>query len=238
VLRLRRPVSPVLFRAFEGRKRIAATIVDDAKRGVVISWGDWHFEDPDLAPGSQIRRDILPLAGAIGWHERDFAFFTAEEVAQLEADEARAAAATAQRRADAEARSLAEAHERADRNRAANAALALPFAWHPGYRVALAGCYDTVRTGGTGATKATVDHVVLEEPFAIGRLKRDAGELLCGAPPGRNGYSGITHETLADTCVTCRACRRVIARITRTRQVEQVPDPSPAAPLGTSDDAR
>jgi hypothetical protein len=96
-----------------------------------------------------------------------------------------------------------------------NAALALPFRWSSAYKIHHAG----LRSGGsgTGDFAKTVTHVRCDEPIAVGRLKRNAEALLCGAGEGQHWVADDKMRAgsgeLFDRKVTCKACLAAAARM-------------------------
>ncbi|SDG59378.1 hypothetical protein SAMN05216338_1001843 [Bradyrhizobium sp. Rc2d] len=68
-----------------------------------------------------------------------------------------------------------------------NASLRIPVRWQPAEKIALNAMYDT--GAANGRRRNSVDHVQVMEPLTIGRIKREAKDLLCGAKPGREGLS-------------------------------------------------
>jgi hypothetical protein len=109
--------------------------------------------------------------------------------------------------------------EKADRDRAEaeafNAALALPFKWSSAYKIHHSG----LRTGGscTGDFAKTVTHIRCDEPIAVGRLKREAEALLCGAGEGQHWVADDQmrdgSDELFDRKVTCKACLAAAAKL-------------------------
>jgi hypothetical protein len=76
----------------------------------------------------------------------------------------------------------------------------LPFRWHS---VAM----DNPTQNHTGTTNGS-GHIVLDEPYRAGRLVRDTGQPLCGAPTA-NLFGDTNH-------VTCKRCLELAQRIVRS----------------------
>jgi hypothetical protein len=212
MFRLQRPVSPVLFREIQKHKLLLATIRSDETHQAVIDWGKAPYEFVKLPAGQRLNPDALPIAGAIVLLDGDFAFLDSHELA-IKTAVALAEEAATKIAYDAQiaAQQEREAAEK-KRRKTANAALNLPFAWHPAYKPTLSSCYEGKRTNGSGAIASTVSHVLLDEPFRRGRLHRDTSTFLCGVPPASNG-SGIVHESVERTIIDCRTCLKIIARL-------------------------
>lgn len=100
-----------------------------------------------------------------------------------------------------------------------NSALAVPVRWQPASKIALNALYER---NGSGARSNSVEHIQVLEPLAIGRIKRDAKELLCGAKPGSEGLSTGPYwfSKPGDPVwrVTCVACLRIAERLKRLRE--------------------
>ena len=162
----------------------------------------------EIAPGQTVN-------GAFAWQNRELVFLTAAELAERNDAELRA-------RQDFEDRQKREHQERADREtrRAAdaerwNAALGIPVDWHINHRMVLSGL--SRHSNGDGANAATVWHVVLEQPLVRGRLRRNAGDLLCSKDAGSIGLStGVEQQGDRSRRVTCRACLRLAERLAGT----------------------
>ena len=167
----------------------------------------------------RLRGEIAPgqtISGAFVWQDRDIVFLTAAELAERHDAELRA-------RQDVEDRQKREHRERADREsqRAAdaerwNAALGITVDWHINHRMVLSGL--SRHSNGDGANAATVWHVVLEQPLAQGRLRRNADDLLCSKDAGSIGLSaGVERQGDKSRRVTCRACLRLAERFAGTK---------------------
>ena len=167
----------------------------------------------------RLRGEIAPgqtISGAFAWQDRDVVFLTAAELAEYHDAELRA-------RQDVKDRQEREHREQVDREtrHAAdaerwNAALDIPVDWHINHRMVLSGL--SRHSNGDGANAATVWHVVLEQPLVQGRLRRNAGDLLCSKDVGSIGLSA-GGERLGDRSrrVTCRACLRLAERLAGTK---------------------
>lgn len=156
------------------------------------------------------------ISGAFAWQDRDVVFLTAAELAECHDAELR----TRQDVADRQKRKHRERVDRETRWAADaepwNAALGIPVDWHINHRMVLSGL--SRHSNGDGANAVTVWHVVLEQPLAQGRLRRNAGDLLCSKDAGSIGLSASV-ERLGDRSrrVTCRACLRLAERLAGTK---------------------
>jgi len=167
----------------------------------------------------RLRGEIAPgrtISGVFAWQDRDVVFLTAAELEERNDAELRA-------RQDVEDRQKRQHQERADREtrRAAdaerwNTALSIPVDWHINHRMVLSGL--TRHSNGDGVNAATVWHVVLEQPLVQGRLRRNAGDLLCSKDVGSIGLSaGVERQGDRSRRVTCRACLRLVERVAGTK---------------------
>lgn len=149
-----------------------------------------------LAPGQRVRV----------WLGRD-GHFTCADVLVLELQ--RQEREAAERARDEERKRLCE--QRLREARAFNAGLHVPVRWTPGIKDVLSGL--TEHSHGNGFNAATVAHVLLQEPLAQSRLRRQAGDFLCTARSGTNGKHWSGDRTLSpDARVSCKACLRLAAR--------------------------
>lgn len=62
----------------------------------------------------------------------------------------------------------------------------------------------SVRSSGSGATARTVNHLLLTEPFGDSRIKREAGEYLCGDGGTSWGMIDLGPSRYGVTCPRCR----------------------------------
>jgi len=119
-------------------------------------------------------------------------------------------------RREEEARYRAQADRDRAEAEAFNVALALPFRWSSAYKIHMSG----LRAGGhgTGDFAKTVTHIRCDEAVAIGRLKREARSLLCGALDGAQWLADDKaldgSREPYDRKVTCKACLKVAQRLT------------------------
>lgn len=99
---------------------------------------------------------------------------------------------------------------------ALNAQINLPVPWVPAIKVVLSGL--SASSWGDGTNAATVHHILLQEDFEQGRLKRKKGDFLCTSQSGSNGerYVEPKARTFADgdglpypAPITCKACQRL-----------------------------
>ncbi|WP_254440441.1 hypothetical protein [Xanthomonas vasicola] len=130
----------------------------------------------------------------------------------------------ARQRAAEDAARLAAEHAALNRHRdealAQAGALNLPFRWSPAIKDVLSGLSES--SWGDGRNRSTVEHILLLEPLADGRLTRDAGDFLCTARSGSNGKrwsSGAEGSVAVDgdgqpypAKVTCKTCLKLAAR--------------------------
>jgi hypothetical protein len=79
-----------------------------------------------------------------------------------------------------------------------------PFRWALGHKLVYAGL--TERSAGNGLNRNSVEHIMLLEPYASGRLVRKAGDMLCSAIGGSYGNeSHVFHQTTEPSCKACLA---------------------------------
>ena len=95
-----------------------------------------------------------------------------------------------------------------------NASLRIPVRWQPAEKISLNALYEA---NGSGMRRNSVEHVQVMQPLAIGRLKREAEDLLCGAKPGREGLSTTGPYWFSKPGtpiyrVTCASCLRIAER--------------------------
>ncbi len=176
----------------------------DSDRSVVVEGVRLRLSEPKPEPGTAVK---VWLSGS-GF----FVGATLEEVereAQVrrDADESRAL----QRRATLNAR-------REDAL-SFNSKIKLPVRWDVGVKDVLSGLSES--SMGDGRSKATVEHIYLQEPLQAGRIQRMAGDFLCTSSKGSNGkrWTDRTVSTSYDgdgkpfqSKVTCKACLRVADR--------------------------
>ncbi|GJD90664.1 hypothetical protein BHAOGJBA_4206 [Methylobacterium hispanicum] len=115
-----------------------------------------------------------------------------------------------------------------------NASLSLPFDWEPGHRVVLSGL--SASSAGNGMNRASVVHVTTTTAFALGRLRRSAGQFLCSTHVDAYG-SDAGMRRAAGARVTCRSCLAQADRLRGARGPfkEPSPDATPAASQETPD---
>jgi hypothetical protein len=107
-----------------------------------------------------------------------------------------------------------------------NASLSLPVRWQLAQKIALNACYEG---NGSGARSNSVEHVQVMETLIVGRLKRAAKDLLCGAKPGIEGLSTTGPHWFSKPDdpiyrVTCTACLKISRRlVTVSGQTRIVP---------------
>jgi hypothetical protein len=123
----------------------------------------------------------------------------------------------------AEERAWQDLVERATKENAArdfNASLNIPVRWQTAQKIALNACYEG---NGSGARSNSVEHIQIMETLVVGRLKRAAKDLLCGAKPGYEGLSTTGPHWFSKPDdpiyrVTCTACLKIAKRlVTRSR---------------------
>lgn len=83
-----------------------------------------------------------------------------------------------------------------------------PFRWTLGHKLVYAGL--TERSAGNGLNRNSVEHIMLLEPYASGRLVRKAGDTLCSAV--RGSYGNESHASHQATEPSCKACLEMCAR--------------------------
>ena len=97
-----------------------------------------------------------------------------------------------------------------------NGRICIPVNWDVAIRDVLSGLQEN--SMGDGRNAATVEHILLLEPLACGRLKRGKGDLLCASNRKLNGknWSGQRAERRVGSNgeqykprVTCKSCLRL-----------------------------
>ena len=100
-----------------------------------------------------------------------------------------------------------------------NGRICIPVNWDVAIRDVLPGLREN--SMGDGRNAATVEHILLLEPLACGRLKRGKGDLLCASNRKLNGknWSGQRAERRVGSNgeqykprVTCKSCLRLVQR--------------------------
>jgi hypothetical protein len=100
-----------------------------------------------------------------------------------------------------------------------NSLICIPVNWDVAIRDVLSGLKEN--SIGDGRNAATVEHILLLEPLACGRLKRGKGDLLCASNRKLNGknWSGQRTEWRFGSNgeqykpkVTCKSCLRLVQR--------------------------
>lgn len=114
-----------------------------------------------------------------------------------------------------------ERQKRHEARSALGTQLGIGAACHIGHLVMCSGLTD--RSNMSGMTRATVWHVVIDEPTQIGRHSREPGDLLCRREVTFNDRAmGVTGRDDWDDCkdpdpevrpVTCKTCLRKLARL-------------------------
>ena len=127
---------------------------------------------------------------------------------------------SAKREAEYRAQREEARSERDGNRRQLGEELGLGVACHIGHVVKLSGL--SARSAGNGWDGATVWHVVIDEPMASGRLRREPGDLLCrrsstlGARTmgvtGRDDWGCDSDPDPDATPVTCKACQARLRR--------------------------
>ena len=96
-----------------------------------------------------------------------------------------------------------------------------PFRWRLGHKPVVSGLARD--SAGDGANRASVEHLLVLDAFAEGRLARRAGEFLC--EPGIGFYGNPASGLPEGTPPTCRRCLDMAARF-----LTPVPARGPAGP--------
>lgn len=89
----------------------------------------------------------------------------------------------------------------------------LPFAWKTNIKQVISGL--TENSNGNGSNKRTVMHIVLDEDFKKGRLKRHKDDYLCSDKKTSNWSapnSSLTRDSFKEA-VTCKACLSIANRL-------------------------
>lgn len=146
-----------------------------------------------------------------------------EEAEKEQAEQERSADRERQRAAE---KKIAQEKEQ-ERRVCYGEALGLPVPAHNGGVINIGGL--TARSDGSGMTKASVWHVVLDGDMSIGRLHRQKGDLLC-KPASRLGRRSMGIEgtdlgepgealsfvNWSEEYVTCKACLEQMKRFSKT----------------------
>ena len=180
------PYDPRWFRKVQHGKHAGVVEVG----GTVLVYGErlrFNTHDKGLPPGTPVKL----------WLERSFVCATSADL-DLEAAQAKAATERHAREVARRAEALREAAA------AFNSRIQIPVAWDVAYKTVLSGLLE--HSMGNGANKATVDHIRLLEPLSDGRLKREAGDLLCGTKASLWIADGNNAK------VTCKACLKLAQR--------------------------
>lgn len=89
----------------------------------------------------------------------------------------------------------------------------IPFKFVVDIKPVLSGLLEN--SNGAGANKTTVEHIILQEIFCDGRLKREFNQFLCSQPTGRNMYfQPLAEIDELQEIVTCKQC---LAKIEKYR---------------------
>lgn len=99
--------------------------------------------------------------------------------------------------------------------RIANAAIVLPVRWEPAIKPVISGLSES--SAGNGANRRTVTHIRLINPLAHGRLRRNAGDLLCSANGDNGSFADLEAGDLRTdgdghvypAKVTCKKCLQI-----------------------------
>jgi len=84
--------------------------------------------------------------------------------------------------------------------------------YHIGIKPVWANAYSVPHCWGyEGMTKNTVTHVVFDEPFEAGRLKRAKGEYLCSQSKGDGKYLPRNNKVFKE--ITCKKCFKMALRL-------------------------
>ena len=108
-----------------------------------------------------------------------------------------------------------------ERAKAFHDSLHFPVKYHVGIKEVLSGL--SANSAGNGYKQNTVIHLILEQDFQIGRMKRKAGDFLCTQPKSRYGadWSGTKnspHSGLPpEPEVTCRKCLNLLSKYFRIK---------------------
>lgn len=108
--------------------------------------------------------------------------------------------------------------ERQIRAHQENAKLHIPVRWTSGQKRVLSGLLRN--SSGTGENARTVNHVLLLEPLAAGKIERSSGSFLCTSASGSNGqdWTGFRHSSDHGTDgryvsqITCKQCLKLADR--------------------------
>lgn len=200
---------PFLFNRLRSGKPVEGTVTADG-RAVTVTTGS--RSDTLAAKGSlpPPGTEVLIQLGRYSITAVDKAAWLAYEERARQQREAAEAAKRAAYRARMDALR--------DEARAFNAQYELPVAWTVGQKSVLSGLSE--HSYGDGRNRASVDHILLKEDLAEGRLRRRAGDFLCSSRPGYNGKRWTDPES---TCVdgsgqlyapkiSCKSCLTLAER--------------------------
>jgi hypothetical protein len=179
-------------------------------------------EGPIGADGKFLRETILdadaPPVGTVmrfKWHtfpgDRN-ASGSIVVAAELEASEAWKRHLSEVAYEDQRWRDLVDRATKENASRDFNISLGIPVRWQPAQKLALNAIYEG---NGSGARSNSVEHVQVLEPLTTGRIKRRAGDLLCGAKAGSQGLSTEWSPPDDRTPIfkmTCSACLKIAVR--------------------------
>lgn len=124
-----------------------------------------------------------------------------------------------------------ERAEEAERRRVFGQLMGLDCQAHIGHVMSMGGL--SASSAGNGTTRATVWHVVIDSEMQKGRLKREAGDLLCRKKStfgertmgvtGRDDWEASV--PLWESCdVTCPRCREILERLRNNDQSSSISD--------------
>lgn len=97
--------------------------------------------------------------------------------------------------------------------------LNFPCKFHVNIKDVLSGL--TAHSNGDSAKKNTVYHLILDEDFKSGRLKRKKGEFLCSQPKSVSNWAGVRHEQTWHIdgdgnnyvpAINCKSCLKILKK--------------------------
>jgi hypothetical protein len=180
-----------------------------ANRGVVVEKVHLPFEDAEC-PTDGVEVTV--------WLDRNLVCATKEEIE-------REARHRAEARAEENRIYLASLNALREEAETFNATLMLPFAWGVGQKDVLSGLASD--SAGDGRRANTVNHVLLHEDVALGRLNRRKGDFLCTSHGGSNGKRWAGRDAVAidgsnkpyPPKIDCKKCLELARKWVVTQEV-------------------
>jgi len=189
-------IDPRWIRTVQSGKHKA--IVDLTGKNIILK-GEALILDVQLPPGTPV----------LIWLDRNFYCCTELDFENHQAAIRKAADEELQKHRQLE-------NEKREEAETFNATINVPVKWTVGQKDVLSGLSET--SWGDGRNTRTVNHILLQEDLAEGRLKRPKGDFLCTSNKGLNGkqWSGAAQIDCVDgdgstylPKVTCKQCLKL-----------------------------